>query len=119
MKFLSDNLLMLALAIVLGLSPLQSITASVSKCMNMSNSMHHQMNSSDSVTQADMKNSGTKPDCCNQNECGTTHCTSATVAAITSNNTSDIACSVNNTYQKPNVSLTPFYPSSLYRPPKI
>ena len=118
MKKLSDNLLTLILAFVLGLSPLQSITASVSKCMNMS-SMHHQMKSSEKTTQMDMKNPGSKSDCCNQNECGTTHCASATVAAITSNNTSDITYSINRTYQNPTASLTSFYPSSLYRPPRF
>ena len=119
MKYLSDNLMMLALAIVMGLSPLQTIAASVSKCMNMSHSMHQQMKVSDSATHADMKQSGNKSDCCNQNECGTTHCASVAVAAITSNNISDVAYTVSETYQKPNVSLLPFYASSLYRPPKI
>lgn len=118
MKLLSDNLMTLILTVVLGLSPLQTITASVSKCMNMS-SMHHQMTVSDNATQTDMKNSGTKPDCCNQNECGTTHCASATVAAITSNNFSEVIYSGKNTYQKSSISLISFYTSSLYRPPKI
>ena len=118
MKSLSDNLMTFVLVLVLGLSPLQTIAASVSKCMNMS-SMHHQMNVSDNVTQTDMNKSDSKPDCCNKNECGTTHCASATVAAITSNNSSEITYLGTNTYQKISVSLTSFYPSSLYRPPKI
>lgn len=118
MKSLSDNLMTFVLALVLGLSPLQTITASVSKCMNMS-SMHHQMTVSDSATQTDMKKSGTKPDCCNINECGTTHCASASVMAITSNNFREITYSSENTYLKSSISLTSFYPSSLYRPPKF
>lgn len=118
MKFLSDNLMTLILAVVLGLSPLQTIAASVSKCMNMSN-MHHQMTTSDSTTQTEMMNPGTKSDCCNQNECGTTHCASATIVAITSSNTGDITYSANSRPLKYNVSLSSFYPSSLYRPPKI
>ena len=118
MKLLSDNLMTLILTVVLGLSPLQTITASVSKCMNMS-SMHHQMNVSDNVTQTDMNKSDTKPDCCNKNECGTTHCASATIVAIASNNFSEMTYLGANIYPKANFSLTSFYSSSLYRPPKI
>jgi len=119
MKFLSDNVMVLMLTLVMGLSPLQSITASVSKCMDMDKNMHHQMNVSEQVAQSKMNQSDMKHDCCNQNECGTTHCASATVAAITSNNINDIIYTFSTVYQKPNVRLIPFYTSSLYRPPKI
>ncbi len=119
MKKLSDNLLTLILAFVLGLSPLQSITASVSKCMDMDKNMHAQMKSSDNTANTDMKHLGSTEDCCNKNECGTTHCASATVAAIVSNNFNDITYTSSSVYQKHNVTLISFYSSSLYRPPRI
>lgn len=122
MKFLSDNVLVLMLTLVMGLSPLQNIVASVSNCMSMGDAMPHQMNVSGQVAPSDMNQSDMKHDCCSQNECGTTHCASATVAAIaskTSNNNSGIIYLFNSAYQKSVVSLTSFYPSSLYRPPKI
>lgn len=119
MKFISDNLLMLALAVVLGLSPLQTITASVSKCMNMDQSMHHQMNVADKAMQSDMTQSDSQHGCCEQTACDMSHCASSTAAAATSNAQNDMNYTVSNVYLKPSVSLIPFYPSSLYRPPKI
>ena len=119
MKFLSDNIMVLMLTIVMGLSPLQNIVASVSNCMSMDNTMQHQMNVSEQVAQSDMNQSDMKHDCCSQNECGTTHCASATVVTITSNNINDVTYTFSTVYQKPNVTLIPFYSSSLYRPPRI
>ena len=122
MKFISDNLLMLALALVLGFSPLQIITASVSKCMNMDQSMHHQMNVADKTMQnehSDMTQSDNSRDCCEQTACDMSHCASSTAAAATSNTQNDMAYTVSNVYLKPTVLLMPFYPSSLYRPPKV
>ena len=122
MKFISDNLMIPMLAIVLVLSPLQSIAASVSNCMSMNNTMHHQMNMSGGETQHDMAGmtkSNTEDDCCNQNACDMTHCASASSAALISTNTNDVKYIVSNLYLKPNSLLIEFYPSSLYRPPKV
>jgi len=117
MNFLSDNLLTLVLTLVLGLSPVQNIAASASECMDMNSRIHHQMKSSDSMTHINMTQADS--DCCKDNTCGSTHCINATVAAITSNNISDVNYIVKNISQSTNVSLTSFYPSSLYRPPKF
>ena len=119
MKLWSDNMLMLFLATVLSIAPMQSIAASVSKCMNMDSSMHVHMISVDSVKKMDMTNSGDTADCCNQNDCGTTHCTSVTAAVISSNNITNISYALFVAYKKPNKQLISFYPSSLYRPPKV
>ena len=119
MKYLSDNLLTLVLTLVLGISPLQNISASVSKCMTMNKSTHMQMKMLDKSTQTEINKSETKHDCCSDNACGTTHCASSIVAAIPSSNINDITYNLSNTYQKLNDSLIPFYPSSLYRPPRV
>jgi len=116
MKFLSDNFMVLFLAVVIGVSPLQSVAASASKCMDMNKNMHTQVNLSGS---AEMKHSGSTEDCCNKNECGTTHCASVTIVAIISNNTNDVTYTPGSAYQNPNVILLPVYSSSLYRPPKV
>jgi hypothetical protein len=119
MKSVSDNLLMLVLAIVLGLSPLQSIAASASNCMKMTQGMHHQMNVSEKVMQNDMAQSDTQHDCCGQTACDMSHCASTIAVAITSDTMNDMTYTVSSVYLKPSVSLIQFYPSSLYRPPKI
>jgi len=121
MKFLSDNFMVLFLAVVIGVSPLQSVAASASKCMDMNKNMHTQINLSGSTASAEMKHSGstTTEDCCNKNECGTTHCAGATIVAIISNNASDVTYTPDSIYRNPNVILLPVYPSSLYRPPKV
>jgi len=119
MKFLSDNFMVLFLAFVIGVSPLQTVAASASKCMDMNKNMHAQVNRSDSAANTEMKHSGSTEDCCNKNECGTTHCASATIAAIIFNNTSDVTYTLGSVYQNPNVILLPIYSSSLYRPPKV
>jgi len=121
MKFLSDNLLMLVLAIVLGVSPLQSIAASVSNCMDSDKTMHHQMNGSKMVMSSnmDMTQLDNQPDCCEQSSCNMSHCASTFAAVITSDSINDMTYTVSNIHLKPNVSLISFYPSSLYRPPKV
>ena len=129
MKFLSDNLLMLALAVVLGISPLQTITASVSKCVEMDQSMHHQMKTSDKVAQHDMShsdisnpdisNQAIHDDCCKQNTCDMSHCAGTIAAVVTSNTQDDMTYLVSNIHLIPSTSLIQFYPSTLYRPPKI
>lgn len=110
------------LAIVLVLSPVQTIAASVSNCMSVDNTMHHQMNMSASEIQhdmADMTKSNVEDDCCTQNTCDMSYCASATTAALISTNVNDMTYIVSNIFLKPNTSLVEFYPSSLYRPPKI
>ena len=121
MKFLSDNLLVIALAIVLGVSPLQSIAASVSNCMDSNKAMHHQMNGSKMVMSSnmDMTQSNNQPDCCETSACDMSHCASTFAAVIASSSLNDIAYTMSNIHLKPNVSLISFYPSSLYRPPKV
>lgn len=115
MKFISDNLLVIALAFLVGISPIQAATSSVSKCMNMSTNIHQQMNVSDGFSQAD----NTKSDCCNKNICASTNCANASVAALTSNNITGISYTVSSMIPVSTNSLIQSYPSSLYRPPKI
>lgn len=119
MKFLSDNLLMLALAIVLAVSPLQNIAASASKCVDMDQTMHHQMNGSEKVMQSNMAQSETQHECCEQTACDMTHCASTIAVVIKSDTLNKMTYTLSNVVLKPNVSLIQFYPSSLYRPPKI
>lgn len=129
MKFLSDNLLMLALAVVLGISPLQTITASVSKCAEMDQSAHHQMMVSDKSAQHDMSpsdisnpdisNQANQEDCCKQNTCDMSHCSGTFAAVIISDTQNNMTYTVSNVYLKPSVSLIQFYPLSLYRPPRF
>lgn len=121
MKYISDNLLIIALAVVLGFSPLQTITASVSNCMDSNKAMHHQMNGTKMVMSSDMDmtQSDSQRDCCEQTACDMTHCASSTAAVTTSNTQNDMTYTVSNVYLKPAVSLIAFYPSSLYRPPKV
>lgn len=118
MKFISDNLLTFALAVVLGLSPIQSITASVSKCINMDQSMQHHMNVASTAMQNDMAQSGDK-DCCEQTTCDMSHCASGMAVVTVLDIQDDVTYIVSNIDLKPSVSLIQFYPSSLYRPPKV
>jgi len=121
MKFISDNLLILALAVVLGLSPLQTISASVYKCMNMKQSMHHQMKGSKMVMSSDMDmtKKSNQHKCCEQSSCDMTHCANTIAAVITSGFLNDMTYTISNIHLKPSIPLTHFYPSSLYRPPKV
>jgi len=124
MKFLSENLLVLALAIVLGISPLQTITASVSKCAEMDQSAHHQMMVSDKSAQHDMSHSdisnpANQEDCCKQNTCDMSHCAGTVAAMMISYTQNEMTYTVRNVYLKPSISLIQFYPSSLYRPPSV
>lgn len=118
MKFVSDYLLMFTLAIVLGLSPVQDIVASTSKCMNMSQNMHHQMHVAHSAEKM-AQNDVSQNDCCEQSTCDMSHCASFTAASTTSNTQNDMTYIVSNVYLRPSVSLIQFYPTSLYRPPKV
>ena len=115
-KYLSDNLMMFALAIVLAVSPLQNLVASVSKCVDMNQTMHHQMNGSEDSMQSNMAQPETQHDCCEQTECDMTHCASAAAIVITSDSLNEMTYTISNVVLKPIESLISFYPSSLYRP---
>ena len=119
MNILSDNLLVLALAMVLGLSPLQSISASVCKCMSSSDSTHHQMDMSNKSMHAGMMHSDNQNDCCEENACEISHCASSVTATIISDTVNEMTYTVSNVVLSPTLSLIQFYPSSLYRPPRI
>lgn len=119
MKSLSDNLLMLALAIVLGISPIQTISASVSKCAEMDQSMHHQMMVSEKVASHDMSHPANQDDCCKQNTCDMSHCAGTVAAVMISDTQNDMTYTVSNVYTKPIASLFQYYPPSLYRPPRV
>lgn len=81
--------------------------------------MHQHMNVSDKVAKSDMKQTDMEHDYCNQNSCDMSHCASAFTAVMTSNNLNDVTYTAASIQLKSNISLIQFYPSSLYRPPKI
>jgi hypothetical protein len=121
MRFLSNHsfsayLWTLSLVVLLGLSPVQNISASVSSATNMKNTMHHQMNG---VLQKAKSDSNNAHDCCDKNECASSHCAGIATAVITSTIIADFSYTVNSIYKAYPHSLTHTYPSSLYRPPKI
>ena len=119
MKHISDNLLTIILAFVLGLSPIQSASASVSKCMNMSTNMHKQMSITDNGSNMSMKISSNQSDCCGEHECASAHCASVSAVTIISKNFNDVTYSLSNVYQKYNLVLISSPPTSLFRPPKV
>jgi len=138
MKSLTDRIKMYMLVVVMGLSPLQNVTASVSKCLMMTDDMHHQMLMSDSASDKsnmaitmmhdmtstvkpdeNMKQSDMQHDCCNEKGCSSVHCTGAVSALINSNQSVNLISQIKNSYQIPRISKLQFYPASLYRPPKI
>ena len=119
MKYLPDNLMMLMLAVVLGISPIQNIAASVSDCVSKADSMHHQMTMSGNIMQHDVSKANSEDDCCHQNTCDMSDCVNTFTAVVSSNKLNDMGYTVSNIQLKPGLSLIQFYPSSLYRPPKI
>ena len=118
MKYFSDNLLMLILSFVLGLSSMQGAYASANKCMMTEKNMQSQMQIVN-MNNTDMKQTGDKNSCCQEHKCTTTHCANSSVIATTSNNTSNLSYLLSTVFIKQNTMLLPFYSSSLYRPPKI
>lgn len=114
-----SNLQTIGLVFVLSISPIQSISASTSNCMDMENSMHHEMNITSQNNHHNMHTIDNSDDCCNKNKCESSHCISTTTAFISSNSTFYITTTDSSIYQIPDISLTHFYPSSLYRPPKL
>lgn len=129
MRTLFNNFLTLLLAFVLGFSPIQSIAASVSSCMSMdsavisgnsmSSSMHLQMKGSDKSSQHVMSQTNQQHDCCDQNECQMSHCISAFTAIMPSFSVKDVSYTATDIGLIPSASTLQFYPSSLYRPPKV
>ncbi len=106
----------LGLAIILGVSPVQNIFASVSGCMEMDNmTMHHQISASTSTVSTPK----TGHDCCNKNDCNSTHCTTSSTAGIVSTPHIITIFSVNKIFKMSSILLTHVYPPTLYRPPKI
>lgn len=116
MKYLSNNFIMLILALVLSFSPVQVAFSAASKCMMMEDNMHSQM---DVINKNNSDDSNNKADCCSQNECATSHCINVPVVSNASNDFNNVIFQVSSAYQKRSVTLIPFYSSSLYRPPKI
>ena len=116
MKSISDNLLMLVLAFVLGFSSIQGAFASVSECSMTDKDMHSQMTVADKM---DMEHSNHELDCCDKNECVKSHCANNFVVATASSDINDTTYQSSAIFLKPNTILLPFYSSSLYRPPKI
>lgn len=122
MRTLFNNFLTLLLAFVLGFSPIQSIAASVSSCMDSTNSrssMHLQMKGSDKSSQHVMGQTNQQHDCCDQNECQMSHCISVFTAIMPSFSVKDLSYTATDISLIPSASTIQFYPSSLYRPPKV
>jgi len=125
MKTLPNNFLTLILAFLLGLSPIQSIAASVSSCLSMEgvvsssmSSMHQQMKADDKNAQHDMGQTNNQHDCCDQNTCQMSHCASVYTAIMPTFTVKDVAYNATDISLIPSASSIQFYPSSLFRPPK-
>jgi len=119
MKSISDNFLLLAFTLLLGFASVQNITASVSKCIAESNSLHHHIEVSANLAQTDKAQANSQADCCSQNSCASTQCASASVAVMSSAEISGITYTASRITPILSVSLLQSYPSSLYRPPRI
>ena len=126
MKFLSNNSFFsyfwaLCLMIVLGISPIQNITASVSSSnMEMKNGMLHSMkHSSHHKKMNNDQNSNLDEDCCKNAQCKYSHCSGTITAMIFSNSNIHFSYTANSIYKPAHLALTHHYTSSLFRPPKI
>ena len=109
----------LGLAIVLGVSPVQNATASISSS-NMKAEMKHNMNSSSHHMQVNnSQSSNSEDDYCKKAQCKSTHCAGTIEAFISSDTFSDYTYIVNSVYKSPHLLLTHHYASSLFRPPKF
>lgn len=118
MKKLSDNLWVLILAVVLVGAPMQTLTASVSKCTDMEQGMHHHMKASGKLMVSDMSDHNSKQDCCEKMSCDMSHCAGTIAAVFVPGLMNDMTYIVSNVYLPANTSLINFYPSTLYRPPR-
>jgi hypothetical protein len=118
MKSLSNNVMMFALAIVLGISPIQSIVASVSDCYEIKQDVSHSMKISGSAMQHHQVNSNNQHGCCETTSCDMTHCASFVAIAITADTQNEMFYAMSDVVATPTEKLLPFYPPSLYRPPK-
>ena len=119
MKKLSDNLWVLVLAVVLGGAPIQYISASVSKCSNMEQGMHHQMKASSQMSTAETSEHNSQQECCEKMSCDMSHCAVTIAAFVIPVLMKDMPYAVSNVYLQPNTLLINVYPSSLYRPPRV
>ena len=116
MKCFSDNLVMLILAFVMGLSSMQGAYASANKCTMMDQNMQGQMEMA-SVENNHINDVNSNNECCEKHECSTTHC--ANVVAISLNDFNNISYDLKIEHQITNRLLISLSSSSLYRPPKI
>lgn len=119
MKYLPNNLLIIALAMLLGISPLQANAESVRNSSDMSDCMHHQVNVSDSHNQTDKDHLSTNDDSCDKDMCVHAHCSSTYSAIVYPDNANSITYTFSIKLTKAKDYLISLYPSSLYRPPKV
>ena len=119
MKQLFNHFSMLVFAFVLAVSPIQSISASVAKCVTIDSGVHSHMMSADHAEKMGLADSAHAEDCCNQSECNMTHCAGSMATVITSYNINTISHLLSSVHKKPNTLSISFFPSSLYRPPKL
>lgn len=118
MKILSNNLILLALSAVLSIFPLQVFAVSVSDCFDTNKNMHHLMDMSHQGNHKQMTHTGTQKGCCGTIVCDMTHCAGFVAIATKTIKQNDLAYTLSEVHVLPTEALLPFYPSSLYRPPK-
>jgi hypothetical protein len=120
----SEKLLAMLLALMLGLSPLQSAMASFTSAFGQEGSTHHQM--SDTPCDMDMENSHAVQDgnqCdmqsdCVDHSCASGHCASGVLAVIPSFANFIVSCSTPEFYRTHEEFVDQLF-SSLFRPPRV
>ena len=118
MKSFSTNAILIILAAVLSIAPVQVIASSVSNCMGSKNNMHHVMKMSSQQQHEKMSKAATQHDCCKTTACDMTHCAGFVAIATPVEIPNDIYYTLSEITIIPTESLVAFYPPSLYRPPK-
>ena len=119
MKSLRDNLPVFVVAIIMVISPMQYVYASVSKCMTMDNVSHMQMQKKHTSDMQQSNLSKSTHDCCLDNLCDLAKCGSVSISAVIP--TSSLKDYPSNSVEKiHSISTSPvsFYLPSLYRPPR-
>ena len=122
MKIISKYIGLLFLIVVLAISPLQASYAALVNCSEMMSKMHHEVqspeerHSSKESMKENMKESG--QDCCNQNKCASAQCASTVMAVIPSISIRHIEYVASHVIQIHNQSISSYFQSSIYRPPK-
>lgn len=122
MKSVSDNLIALAVILIMAVSPLQGVSAAMSDCDMMSDmtmSQHHNMNNS---IKADHHSASLQIHCndhdCVQDKCGADHCaTASTVMPQYLNNTS-VPFNTAGYALNQDSTIHPRFSFPLFRPPK-